>query len=319
MSKPKTQRISNEFANVREQVKARALDQARHVSWRRLAEAVDEANKWETFSLWLRAVVDAAKGVPPMVERELETRIPGFLARVQPEMRTALKQDALGDCLWNLVGTWVTVNVFLEPKLQGWLEAVPYFLSMSLAYVKAWAHWERVNEEWRAKLPAEWPTFEQWQDDVAAVTQLTNCDSVPQEVLDAVRSVSAAEWERLLSTFSDLIAFSKWMELILDLEGLSSRLVSDEIGTRYQGFGFSSVEISPGEAVLELNYWVIEREIGVKGENLLAALIWHVQHHPADYAISNYVTHCHDAWPNDCPSRLPSFDDWRKAADNYTL
>jgi len=105
------------------------------------------------------------------------------------------------------------------------------------------------------------------------------------------------KWERLLSTFSDLIAFSKWMELILDLEGLNSRLVSDEIGTRYQGFSFSSAEIASGEAILELNFWVIEREIGVKRENLLAAIVWHVQHHPAYYAISNYVMHCHEAWP----------------------
>ena len=32
--------------------------------------------------------------------------------------------------------------------------------------------------------------FEQWQDDIAAVTNLANPDSVPQQVLDSVRSLS---------------------------------------------------------------------------------------------------------------------------------
>jgi len=320
MSKATTQEFGSDYANVREQVKARALDQARHVPWRHLAEVVDEANKWEAFNLWLRAVVDAAHGLPPLVEHELEARLPGFLATLaRPQMRAAMRQGPPGYCLWNLVGTWVTVNVFLEPHLEGWLEAVPYFLSTSLAYMRAWAHWGRVNEEWLTNPPTEWPTFEQWQDDIAAVTQLASPDSEPQRVLDAVRSLSAAEWERLLSTFFDLIAFSMWIELVLDLEGPRSRLVFEEIGTRYQGFSVSSYELSPGEAVQELNSWVIERHIGVRGENLLSALIWHAQHHPAYYAMRSYAAHCHAAWPDDYPSQLPSFEDWRNAADNYTV
>ncbi|HZT32734.1 MAG TPA: hypothetical protein VFA33_22795 [Bryobacteraceae bacterium] len=309
---------SDEFADLVEHVKARALDQARHVPWRRLAHAVDEANQWEAFNLWLRAVADAARCIPPVIERELEARIPGLLAQHHSEMGAASIQGALGYWLWNLVGTWVTVNLFLEPKLQGWLDAIPFFLSKSLPYMKAWAHWGRVNREWRTNPPLEWPTFEQWQSDIAAVTQLADPDSVPQRVLEAVSSVSAPEWERLLTTFFDLMAFSMWMELILDLEGPNSRLVSEEIGMRYQGFSLSNSELSSEETVRELNLWVIERDIAVKGESLLAALSWHAQHHPAYYALRNYVMHCHDAWPDDHPSRLPAFDDWRKAADNYT-
>ena len=317
MSKRKGQQVRSQLDSLHEQGKARALDQARKVPWRRLAAAVDQANHWEAFGLWLRAVVDAAKNLPPLVDQQLEAKIPGFLARVEADMRAALKKDAPGHRLWNLVSSWTAVNIFLEPKVQGWLDAVHYFSSMSLPYMKAWAHWDRVHEEWRTNPPAEWPTFERWQDDIAAVTKLANRDSVPQQVLDSVRSVSSRDWERLFSTFSDLMAFSQWMELMLDLEGPRCRLVCEEVRVRYHGFAFSDSALSSGEAVRELNTWVLDREFK-KGESLIAALSWHVQHHPAYYAVRNYAIHCHAVWSVDYPGRLPSFDEWRKAADAHT-
>lgn len=318
MAKRKRQRISNEFAEVGEEAKARALDQVRRVPWRRLADTVDEANGWETFNLWLRAIVDAARCIPPVVEGELNARIPGFLARIDSDMRVALTNDAPGHCLWNLVGSWMSTNVLREPKVHGWLEAVHYFSSMSLPYMTAWAHWERVNKEWRTNPPAEWPSFKQWQDDVAAVSRLANPDSVPQQVLNAVRSVSRGEWERLVSAFFDLVAFSMWLELVLDLEGLARWLVSEEIKKRYQGFSFSRSVLSSGEAVRELNSWAIDHALGVQDERLLAALSWHVRHHPRYYAIRCLAMHCHDVWANNQPSPLPSFDEWQREADNHT-
>jgi hypothetical protein len=301
-----------------EAVKARALDQARHVPWRRLAEAVDEANNWEVFNLWLRAVADASGRIPPAVERELETRIPGLLAQHHSEIQTASMRGALASWLWNLVGTWVTVNLFLEPKLQGWLDAIPFFLSKSLPYMKAWAHWEQVSKEWRINPPAEWPTFDQWQNDIAAVTDLPNADTAAQAALNAVCSVSAGRWERILSMFLDLIAFSHWMQLVLDSEGPSSRLVLDSIRSRYQGFRFSTSDLSSTEAVGQLNIWVIQREIGGDRDDLLEALSWHAQRHPRYYAVDSYALHCRDAWLTYRPDPLPCLSDWQKAADTHT-
>jgi hypothetical protein len=260
-------------------------------------------------------VVDAAGGIPPVVEREIETRIPGFIERVKAE--TSPKQDAPGHRLWNLVDAWVTVNVLLDAKSQGWLDAVNYFSSMSLTYMKAWAHWERVNKEWRTSPPAEWPLYEQWQRHVDAVTMLPNPDSLAQRVLDGVISVSTEEWERLYSHFRDLVAFLLWMELMLDLDGPDSRAACDEIRSRYQGFSVAS-DLPSKEIVRKLHSWVIERQLRVDDENLLAALSWHVQNHPHYYALRNYAVHCHRVWPDDYPSRLPSFEEWRQAADYFT-
>jgi hypothetical protein len=315
MSRRGKQRISSRFAGVREQVKAKALEQSKHIPWGRLANVVEEANRWQTFSLWVRGVVDAARSIPTLVEQEIEARIPGFLARVEGDMRVALKQDAPGYRLWTFIDAWVTVNVLLDAKSQGCLDAVNYFSSMSLTYMKAWAHWERVNKEWRTSPPADWPSYEQWQRDVAAITVLPNPDSLAQRVLDAVNSVPAEAWERLYSQFRDLVAFSMWMELMLDIDGPGSRLVCDEMRNRYQGFSVAS-DLSPRELVRKLHSWFIESQLGVD-ENLLAALSWHVQNHPAYYALRNYALHCHQDWPDNYSSRS-SFEQWQRAADNFT-
>jgi hypothetical protein len=130
MSKRGKQRISSQFAGVREQVKTTALDQARRIPWRRLADAVEEANRWQIFRLWVRGAVDAARSIPLVVEHEIETRIPGFLGRVEADMRVALQQDAPGHRLWNPIDAWVTVNVLRDAKSQGWPDVVDYFSSM---------------------------------------------------------------------------------------------------------------------------------------------------------------------------------------------
>jgi hypothetical protein len=95
--------LSRQFSGVYEQFETHALEEAKHVPWPRLAAAVDQYNEWEAFTLWLRAVGDAANGIPAVIERELEARIPGFLARVEEDLRTArvvvARADALGAAL----------------------------------------------------------------------------------------------------------------------------------------------------------------------------------------------------------------------------
>jgi hypothetical protein len=317
MAKRTNQGIASQYPGVLDQVKERALEQARRVPWTKLAAAVQKANEWETFTLWLRAVVDAAGKIPLIVDRELETRVPGLIKAVETQMPPVLNADAPGHELWNLAYDWGIANIFSEPYRNGWLDAVHYFSSMSLPYMKAWAHWERVNTEWRTNPPAEWPSYQQWQSEVAAVTQSSNPESVAQRVLDAVNSVPKGEWEHFFSRFFDLVAFSLWMELVLDIDGPRSRVLMDELAKRYPGFAFSRPGQSSREAVRDLNSWVIENTLRVDDESVLAALSWHVRNDPAYYALRNYAAECHECWSDHHPGYLPYFDEWRNAADNY--
>jgi hypothetical protein len=314
----RSQRGGSLIVRVRQQTERRALEQARRVPWKRLAEAAEEYTDWQMFTLWLRAVVEAAGNIPAMVAEEMESRTPQLLGRIRPAVEAAIKNgNGAGSRIWQDVSGWAETNVFTDAARAGWLDAVRYFSSVSLRSMKAWSHWEDIDRRWRVATPQHFPNYERWQREVAAVAQMSNPGSIAQQVLDSVRGVSEAEWSKLLNGFSDLMAFSLWLELVLDIEGPASRLVSKELGDRYSGFKASRA-IRPKPVVRDLNQWAFDRALGIADqERLLAALRFHVSHHPAYPAIRSYALHCHGVWAVEYPDHLPSFEEWREAADAY--
>jgi hypothetical protein len=211
----------------------------------------------------------------------------------------------------------VETNIFVVAKRAGWLDAVRYYSSMSLRSMKAWSHWENTDKQWCAAPPKYFPKYAKWQSEVADVAQLSNPNSTAQRVLDAVRGISDAEWSKLLNGFSGLITFSLWMELVLDIEGPTSALVSKELAVRYSGFSLSRTLTSKA-VVRALNDWALDHALAIADQKqMLAALSFHVSHHPAYPAMRTYALHCHDVWPVECPDHLPSFEEWRQAADRY--
>ncbi len=123
---------------------------------------------------------------------------------------------------------------------------------------------------------------------------------------------------RLLHGFSDLMTFSLWMELVLDIEGPNSGLVSKELAERYCGFGLSPGTKGSQEVVRALNDWVLNHALAIAGQTqMLAALSFHVSHSPRYPAMRTYASRCHDVWSDEGPNYLPSFEEWREAADAY--
>jgi len=51
----------------------------------------------------------------------------------------------------------LSMNVFIGAKRAGWLDAVRYYSSMSLRFMKAWSHWENIDRRWRAAPAATLP------------------------------------------------------------------------------------------------------------------------------------------------------------------
>ena len=213
----RNQRGGNLMDRVRHQTELRALEQARRVPWQRLAAVADEYTEWEVFGLWVRAVVEATGGIPAMVAQEMESRTPLLLAGIRPDLDAAVRNGSgPGARIWENVSLWTEMNVFIASQRAGWLDAVRYFSSMSLRSMQAWSHWENVDKDWRDTAPVQFPGYPQWRSEVAAVARLANPDSTAQQVLDSVRSVSEAEWRKLLRGFSGLMTFSLWMELVLN-------------------------------------------------------------------------------------------------------
>jgi len=318
MPMKRNQRSGDLIDRVRQKTECRALEQAKRVPWKRLAEAAEEYTDWQVFTLWLRAVVEAARSIPAMVEQEMDSRTPRLLGRVRRDVEAAVKNgDGAGARIWQDVSRWVETSIFVVAKRAGWLDAVRYYSSMSLRSMKAWSHWENTDKHWCAAPPKHFPKYAQWQSEVADVAQLSNPNSTAQRVLDAVRGISDAEWSKLLNGFSSLITFSLWMELVLDIEGPTSALVSKELVDRYSGFSLSRTLTSKA-VVRALNDWALDHALAIADQKqMLAALSFHVSCHPAYPAMRTYALHCHDVWPVECPDRLPSFEEWRQAADEY--
>src|SRR6516164_3547868 len=63
--RPKEAQRKQTFASAYQQYQKIAQDEARRVPWPRLMQFVEDSLRWEEFNLWIRAVVNAASGVPP--------------------------------------------------------------------------------------------------------------------------------------------------------------------------------------------------------------------------------------------------------------
>jgi hypothetical protein len=295
------------------------LELAKRVTWQRLAAAADEYTEWQIFGLWLRAVVEAAGGVPAMVTQEMESRAPQLLGRIRGDIEaSAQNRGGRGARIWQDVSQWAEINVFGAAARDGWLDSVQYFSAMSLCSMKAWSYWEYVDMQWRADRPKDLPGYPQWRSAVASVTRLSNPNSEAQQVLDAIRGVSEKQWNELLRSFSDLIVFCLWMELVLDIEGPTSAALSKELVARYPGFARPRANENSKECVRALNEWALKNTLGIAGQTeLLGALGFQIRHHPQYPAMRSYSIHCHDVWSGRDQGRLLSFDEWREAANEY--
>jgi len=78
----KARRRSSSIDRVGSQTEKRALNSARKVPWRILAEAADEYTGWQTFALWLRGVLDCCEALPQEIAVQIEKRSPILLTHI---------------------------------------------------------------------------------------------------------------------------------------------------------------------------------------------------------------------------------------------
>jgi len=137
----------------------RAARQLLRVPWDRFSRAQQEYLGWESFSLWVRAVVDAEGRVPAQVRRVLQERCPGFLDYETQYRKTHLKRASP---LPLLLLEWIHDRVFAHAKAEGWLDALIFFSVRHSHSQRTWTYWEHCEEEWKRKRPTRYPSFEEW-------------------------------------------------------------------------------------------------------------------------------------------------------------
>lgn len=180
-------------------------DQALRVPWQELASACGQLAQWRSFSLWVRAIVDTERRLPAWLAAAIEHRCPAFLQ----SLRTGTDLQSL----WLDLDEWVDFHFFSEAIHGGWIQALHYYYGRQPIGEFIWQHWTRMEEEWRARKPAEYPTFDQWQAQIAA-------RQVP------AGTAAYVEWE----------AFALWTRVLIEAAREIPPVVRTAVETRCPGF-----------------------------------------------------------------------------------
>jgi hypothetical protein len=291
------------------------LDEAKKVPWRLLANAANGYTEWQVFALWLRAVLDFYEELPAEVANEVEARSPALASQLESKLGTL--ERPRGSAAWEAVIDWAESTVFLDAKRDRWLNAIRYFSSRSLSSMKAWSYWEIVHHQWQNHKPESLPTYQVWASAISAVGRLSNPETDAQKVLDSIRQMSEAKWQMMSDAFAELTALCLWIKIVLGAGQTGAALVARELKVRYPRFDTSSIQDS-AFAISAITDWVIARELPFAGlRPPLLALAYHTKNQPAYYARRNYAAHCRAVWTGAHFDRLPSFGEWRAAADEY--
>jgi len=150
----KTERKVQELAH------RRATRQLPRVSPERFSLAQQDYLDWESFSLWVQAIVESERCVPPNIRPILEARCPGFLEYEKKCRETHSMQYSP---LPLLLLEWIHDRVFAQAKEEGWLDALIFFSVRHSYSQRTWVYWEHCEDEWKRNRPPRYPTFDEWR------------------------------------------------------------------------------------------------------------------------------------------------------------
>jgi len=106
-------------------------------------------------------------------------------------------------------------GVFFPEAMQGgWIQALHYYYGRQQASQRIWQHWTRMDEEWRMQKPAVYPTFDQWQREIANASTPTTASS------------QYVEWE----------AFALWVRSLVEAAREVPAIVQGTLEERCPGF-----------------------------------------------------------------------------------
>ena len=305
---------------VRDAVERRAWVQAKRVPWPELERKAHAFTEWQVLALWVRAAVDTAAGrIPGIVQAELDRRAPAVVSVLSAKVNWALRRgERPGAAAWEALMCWAEMNLFLGARRGGWLDALHYFSAVSFRSMKAWSYWELADASWQQRSAAV-PTFSRWEREVASAARISsNAESPAQRALDAIRRLRKADWNALLAGFIHLHAFSVWMGLVLDgREAVPNRL-TQELRSRYPAFGIPDCGAGAKELLRHFHTWALKHQMrGAKEPGILEALRFCARHRAECVAARHYAQSCWTCREKGSMGDVPTFDEWKEAADTY--
>ena len=306
--------LHNLVLNLQQVRKQEALQQAVLVPWRQLDATVGEYVQWHSFVLWVRTISESAGELPSVLRSELRERCPGFLE--------GYEADQQQQPLWKSLEDWIATQRFGNVKATGWFGAVMYYAYKDLRIEQGWSLWERMKVAWQQKAPSRWPTFEDWNSQIASTYTLPRQGS---EKARAVAAMANVDQERLRTAVADVLdgrALALWVDCVSKPQQPLEAAVWTELQHRCPRFTAILPPESPWCAPLlsrliragESDWRSVARR-----EGWYSALRYCVAHHPRYQRFVHYRQRCHDDWLRVRPISFPSFPAWLASADVYCV
>lgn len=291
--------------------KEEALEQALLVPWRQLDATVREYVEWHNFVLWIRSVSESTRELPSVLRSELRERTPGFLEEYGGGQWRPL---------WKSLVDWIAAQQFGSVRAAGWFGAVMYYAYKDLRVEQGWSLWQRMKVAWQQRPPSRWPTFKEWNVEIA------NTRALMREGTEKARAVAAmanVDEERLRTAVADVLerrALALWVDCVSNAQHPLDAAVWTEIQDRCPSLMAILPADSPWRAPL---LWRLIRvgesewRLVSRREGWYAAFRYGVAHHPRYHRLLHYRQRCHDEWLTVRPISFPSFPVWLAAADAY--
>jgi hypothetical protein len=305
--------VHNLVLSLQQVQKQETLQQALLVPWRQLDATIAEYVRWHSFVLWVRTVSESAGELPSLLRSELRERCPGFLDAYGADQQRPL---------WKSLEDWIETQSFGNVRAAGWFGAVVYYAYKDLRVEQGWSLWERMKVAWRQKSPSRWPTFEEWNAQVASTHALLRQGT---EKAWAVAALANVDQERLRTAIADVLdrrALALWVDCVSKPQQPLDEAVWTELQHRCPSFTAILPTESRWRAPLlsrliragESDWRSVSRR-----EGWYSALRYCVAHHPRYQRFVHYRQRCHDEWLTVRPISFPSFPAWLAYADAYCV
>jgi len=325
--KERTRRTSKAEVRVSEMARREADREARRIPWQRLQEAKGQYVEWNAFSLWARAIAEAEGQVPAWLVKVLKERCPGLFGSDRT-CEIAYQNPPLN----RRIMEWVESNALAQAKDDGWLRAVTFYAVRVPEYMRDCAYWQHCEAQWKRQPPSAYPLFEEWRkaseqcaDEVLDAFEMTEDK---RQIIKASRMVGPERLAAAVAQYMEWEAFTYWLRSPLESDTKFPDAVTKELQRRCPGF-LESDEVlrstlSPEDytrrwkALLE---WGANRFFSkMRKEGWFDAVMYEARAHPRSVRTVDYwVFYWDEHWSSRPRKAYPSFQEWRRTADNFVV
>jgi hypothetical protein len=227
---------------------------------------------------------------------------------------------------------WFETNVLGQAKNEGWLRAVTFYAVRDPDFVRDSAYWQHCERQWKQLRPSAYPSFEEWRRASEQCADLVlDVFEMREDKRAIIKAIRAAGHERIAAAVAQYMeweAFTYWLRSLLESDTKLPDAVVKELQGRCPDFlecdGALRNTLSPEDytkrwkALLE---WGENRSFtNIQNEGWFEAVVYEARAHPRSVRTVDYwVFYWDEHWSNNSHEAYPSFEEWRRAADNFVV